>query len=218
MADSNICTSPKSENELILVKDRYKTIKVLGRGSYGEVWLVTPLESSVGSKSKPRRCVLKRVSIARSNDEKNELAAAEREAQLLSSLKHPNIVAYIESFRSRDHHLNIVMAFCEGGDLYTKLKYRKKQLLPEEQIIDWFIQITLALQYMHERSILHRDLKTQNIFLTKYEIIKIGDLGIAKILDNNGADLATTVIGTPYVFNRILEENLPFLFYLLDII
>jgi NIMA (never in mitosis gene a)-related kinase len=53
---------------------------------------------------------------------------------------------------------------------------------------------------MHERSILHRDLKTQNIFLTKYEIIKIGDLGIARILDNNGADLATTVIGTPYVF------------------
>jgi NIMA (never in mitosis gene a)-related kinase len=53
---------------------------------------------------------------------------------------------------------------------------------------------------MHERSILHRDLKTQNIFLTKQEIVKVGDLGIAKILDNNGADLATTVIGTPYVF------------------
>ena len=43
------------------------------------------------------------------------------------------------------------MAFCEGGDLYTKLKYRKKQLLNEKQIIEWFIQITLALQYMHER-------------------------------------------------------------------
>jgi NIMA (never in mitosis gene a)-related kinase len=216
MADSNANTSNNSDNELIQVKDRYKQIKVLGRGSYGEVWLVTPLESSVGSKSKPRRCVLKRVSLNRANDEKNELAAAEREAQLLSSLKHPNIVAYIESFRSRDRHLNIVMAFCEGGDLYTKLKYRKKQLLNEEQIIDWFIQITLALQYMHERSILHRDLKTQNIFLTRYEIIKIGDLGIAKILDNNGADLATTVIGTPYVFKIIIEINIDCL--LLDII
>ena len=199
MAESNTVMSKESDNELILVKDRYKLIKVLGRGSYGEVWLVSPLESSVGSKSKPRRCVLKRVGIARSNDEKNELAAAEREAQLLSSLKHPNIVSYIESFRSRDRYLNIVMAFCEGGDLYTKLKYRKKQLLDEAQIIEWFIQITLALQYMHERSILHRDLKTQNIFLTKLEIVKVGDLGIAKILDNNGADLATTVIGTPYV-------------------
>ncbi|CAF4438458.1 unnamed protein product, partial [Adineta steineri] len=125
MAQSNIDTPANVDNELILVKDRYKQIKVLGRGSYGEVWLVSPLESSIGSKSKPRRCVLKRVSIARSNNEKNELAAAEREAQLLSSLKHPNIVSYIESFRSRDHHLNIVMAFCEGGDLYTKIKYRK---------------------------------------------------------------------------------------------
>ena len=199
MAESDTVTSKDFDTELILVKDRYKTIKVLGRGSYGEVWLVTPLESSVSSKTKPRRCVLKRVSVARSNDENNELAAAEREAQLLSSLKHPNIVSYIESFLSRDHHLNIVMAFCEGGDLYTKLKYRKKQLLDEAQIIEWFIQITLALQYMHHRSILHRDLKTQNIFLTKHEIVKVGDLGIAKILDNNGADLATTVIGTPYV-------------------
>ncbi|UJR27704.1 hypothetical protein I4U23_008981 [Adineta vaga] len=210
MAESNTVISKDSDNELILVKDRYKTIKVLGRGSYGEVWLVSPLESSVGSKSKPRRCVLKRVSVARSTDENNELAAAEREAQLLSSLKHPNIVSYIESFRSRDHHLNIVMAFCEGGDLYTKLKYRKKQLLDEAQIIEWFIQITLALQYMHERSILHRDLKTQNIFLTKLEIVKVGDLGIAKILDNNGADLATTVIGTPYYMSPEIFSNQPY--------
>jgi NIMA (never in mitosis gene a)-related kinase len=199
MADSNTNPLTNSDKELILVKDRYKVIKVLGRGSYGEVWLVSPLESSSGSKSKPRRCVLKRISVGRSNDEKSDLAAAEREAQLLSSLKHPNIVAYIESFRSRDHHLNIVMAFCEGGDLYTKIKYRKKQLLNEDQITEWFIQITLALQYMHEKSILHRDLKTQNIFLTKQELVKVGDLGIARILNNNGADLATTVIGTPYV-------------------
>ena len=199
LSAAQVMAESPPDNELILVRDRYKLIKVLGRGSYGEVWLVTPLESSTGSKAKPRRCVLKRVSVARANDEKSELAAAEREAQLLSSLKHPNIVAYIESFRSRDHHLNIVMAFCEGGDLYTKLKYQKKQLLNEDQILEWFIQITLALQYMHDRSILHRDLKTQNIFLTKQEIVKVGDLGIARILDNNGADLATTVIGTPYV-------------------
>ena len=199
MTESNTNTSTNSDNELILVKDRYRQIRVLGRGSYGEVWLVSPLESSVTGKSKFPRCVLKRISLNRANDDKKELAAAEREAQLLSSLAHPNIVAYIESFRSRDGHLNIIMAFCEGGDLYTKLKYRKKQLLSEEQIMEWFIQITLALQYLHARSILHRDLKTQNIFLTKMEIIKLGDLGIAKILDNNGADLATTVIGTPYV-------------------
>lgn len=199
MAEGNTNTSTKPDSELILVKDRYRQIKVLGRGSYGEVWLISPLESTVTGKTKYPRCVLKRISLNRANDEKNELVAAEREAKLLSSLAHPNIVSYIESFRSRDGYLNIIMAFCEGGDLYTKLKYRKKQLLSEEQIMEWFIQITLALQYLHDRSILHRDLKTQNIFLTKFEMIKLGDLGIARILDNNGADLATTVIGTPYV-------------------
>jgi NIMA (never in mitosis gene a)-related kinase 1/4/5 len=201
MAEKSPDIINNDESKLILVKDRYNIIKTLGRGSYGEVWLVSTIESTTNNRVKPRRCVLKRVSIARAEKtDKNELAIAEREAQLLSSLNHPNIVAYIESFCSRDHHLNIIMAFCEGGDLFTKLKHRKKKLLDEEQILEWFIQITLALQYMHDRSILHRDLKTQNIFLTKQEIVKVGDLGIARILDNNGADLATTVIGTPYVF------------------
>ena len=121
MAESNTNIWKTFDNELILVKDRYKVIKVLGRENYSEVWLVSSFESSVGSKSTPCRCVLKRVSVGRSNDQKSKLAAAaEREAQLLSSLKYPNIVSYIELFLSRDRHLKIVMAFCEGGDLYTK--------------------------------------------------------------------------------------------------
>jgi NIMA (never in mitosis gene a)-related kinase len=76
------------------------------------------------------------------------MESAEREAKLLSTLKHPNIVAYHESFRSNDNFLNIVMAYCEGGDLYTKLKERKanKAPLAEHQIVEWFVQICMALQ------------------------------------------------------------------------
>jgi NIMA (never in mitosis gene a)-related kinase len=64
----------------------------------------------------------------------------------LSQLKHPNIVTYKESWEGGDGLLYIVMGFCEGGDLYRKLKEQKGQLLPESQVVEWFVQIAMALQ------------------------------------------------------------------------
>jgi len=133
------------------VNDKYKFLKQIGKGSYGEVWLVLPLRHTLSIKSSSKQYVLKRLDLHQQSNEpttQNDMEGAEREAKLLSTLKHPNIVAYIESFRSNDNFLNIVMAYCEGGDLYTKLKERKanKQPLPENQIVEWFVQICMALQ------------------------------------------------------------------------
>ena len=83
---------------------------------------------------------------------KRERKAAEQEAQLLSTMKHPNIVAYKESFEAVDGFLYIVMGFCEGGDLYSKLKEQKGVLLEERQVVEWFVQIAMALQ-VHEVSV-----------------------------------------------------------------
>ncbi|NXB49721.1 NEK4 kinase, partial [Leucopsar rothschildi] len=138
-----------------------------------------------------------------------ERRAAEQEAQLLSQLRHPNIVTYRESWQGDDGHLYIVMGFCEGGDLYHKLKEQKGKLLPENQVVEWFVQIAMALQYLHEKHILHRDLKTQNIFLTRTNIIKVGDLGIARVLENQ-YDMASTLIGTPYYMSPELFSNKPY--------
>lgn len=197
----------------INIDDKYKFIQSIGKGSYGEVWLVVPLRQPSSTKSTSKQYVLKRLDLRQQSYEttENDLEGAEREAKLLSKLKHPNIVAYIESFRSSDNFLNIVMAYCEGGDLYTKLKElkQKQNSLTETQIVEWFIQITMALQYMHDRSILHRDLKTQNIFLTKNGIVKVGDLGIAKVLES-GNDLATTIIGTPYYMSPEIFSHVPY--------
>ncbi len=57
------------------------------------------------------------------------------------------------------------MMYCEGGDMYTMVKNAKGKYFPEELLMAWFVQTVLALHYLHERRILHRDLKTQNIFL-----------------------------------------------------
>ena len=100
---------------------------------------------------------------------------------------------------------------------------------PEEQVLDWFVQIALALKHVHDRKILHRDLKTQNIFLTgKNAIVKLGDFGIARVraarwpgvsahvplpdltaaqVLRNTMDLARTAIGTPYYLSPEICEN-----------
>ncbi|XP_049719241.1 serine/threonine-protein kinase Nek4 isoform X1 [Elephas maximus indicus] len=154
-----------------------------------------------------RQYVIKKLNLR--NASSRERRAAEQEAQLLSQLKHPNIVTYKESWEGGDGLLYIVMGFCEGGDLYRKLKEQKGRLLPESQVVEWFVQIAMALQYLHERHILHRDLKTQNVFLTKANIIKVGDLGIARVLENH-CDMASTLIGTPYYMSPELFSNKPY--------
>ena len=70
------------------------------------------------------------------------------QAKLLSQLRHPNIVSYRESFQDDSGFLFIVMNFCEGGDLYSKLKQQAKlgKALEETQIVEWFVQIAMALQ------------------------------------------------------------------------
>jgi NIMA (never in mitosis gene a)-related kinase len=75
--------------------------------------------------------------------------------------------------------------------------------------LDLFVQICLALKHVHDRKILHRDLKTQNIFLTKKDLIKLGDFGIARVLHNTN-ELAKTAIGTPYYLSPEICENKPY--------
>ncbi|XP_057560930.1 serine/threonine-protein kinase Nek4 isoform X5 [Hippopotamus amphibius kiboko] len=178
----------------------YCYLRVVGRGSYGEVALVRHRRDG-------RQYVIKKLNLRHASS--RERRAAEQEAQLLSQLKHPNIVTYKESWEGGDGLLYIVMGFCEGGDLYRKLKEQKGRLLPESQVVEWFVQIAMALQYLHEKHILHRDLKTQNVFLTRTNIIKVGDLGIARVLENH-CDMASTLIGTPYYMSPELFSNKPY--------
>ena len=98
--------------------------------------------------------------------------------------------------------LCIVTEYCEGGDLDQRLKELKKKniKMEEDQVVEWLIQILIAVQYMHKSRILHRDLKARNIFL-KSNKVKIGDFGISRILVGT-MDVATTFTGTPYVQSK----------------
>jgi NIMA (never in mitosis gene a)-related kinase 1/4/5 len=96
-------------------------------------------------------------------------------------------------------HLCIVMEFCENGDLHTEIKARQahSEFYTEDEVMETFVQILLGLAHIHNNRILHRDLKTQNIFVGRGGAMKVGDLGIARVLENT-LEECKSVVGTPY--------------------
>lgn len=181
--------------------DQYIKEKRIGEGSFGTAYLVRSKESGV-------HYVIKRINLSRMTEQEKDEAM--REVEVLAKLQHPYIVAYKESFEY-EKNLYIVMDYCEGGDLYTKIRdyAQKGRYFSENIILSWFVQLCLALKHVHDRKILHRDIKSQNIFLTKGNNVKLGDFGIAKILKNT-VDLAKTCIGTPYYLSPEICENKPY--------
>ncbi|EGR30764.1 protein kinase domain protein [Ichthyophthirius multifiliis] len=177
----------------------YETIKLIGSGAFGQVYMVRHMREDklyVIKKIKTRDMCQK--------DREN----TENEVRLLQKLRHSNIVAYKDSYMDREQYLNIVMIHCEGGDMHNKIQNQKGKHFPENQILDWLAQMALALYYLHDKKILHRDLKTQNIFL-KHGRVRLGDFGIAKVLDST-RDFANTCIGTPYYMSPELFKYKPY--------
>jgi len=101
------------------------------------------------------------------------------------------------------------MEYCENGDLGKYLKRQMGRALSESKIWKFFIEMAIGLNYLHNHKILHRDIKTINMFLGKDDTIKIGDLGVAKLL-NQTANMANTVVGTPYYLSPELCEEKPY--------
>ena len=77
-------------------------------------------------------------------------------------------------------------------------------------MLDYFVQLCLAMKHVHDRKVLHRDIKSQNIFLTQNcRVLKLGDFGIARVL-NSTVELARTACGTPYYMSPEICDNKPY--------
>ena len=184
-----------------MIKD-YIIKENLGLGAYGTIYKVL-------KKSNNNLYVIKRISLVGMTQE--QIEKAKLESKILSSINSPYIVKYYESFEENDF-LNIVMEYCDGGDLneFIIKNEQTHTLLKESVIWNIFLKILIGLSHLHKLKILHRDLKPLNIFLIKNNNldIKIGDFGIAKILKEN--NFANTLIGTPYYISPELCEDLPY--------
>lgn len=103
-----------------------------------------------------------------------ERKMAENEITLLKVLVGPTIIRYYDSFVENEC-INIVMEFAEGGNLSDRLEEYKAKgiMIANEQILYWTAQLVLGILLMHSKNIIHRDIKTLNMFLTKNDIIKV---------------------------------------------
>ena len=172
----------------------------LGVGSYGTVY-------KAKKKNTDEIYVIKQISLLGLVSQ--QINEYKLEASILSSIQSNYVVKYYDSFEEQNN-LNIVMEYCDGGDLYQFLEEKKKKkiILKEDLIWELFIKMILGLSSIHKKKILHRDLKSQNIFLTKNLGVKIGDLGVAKKLIQT--NFAKTFIGTPYYLSPELCSEKPY--------
>ena len=180
---------------------KYKELKLLGEGSYGTAILVR----STQDKS---LAVIKQIDLTKLTPEKRQIAF--QEGKILETFEHPNIIHFREFYFDKNF-VYIVMDYADGGDLSIKIKQQREKNLffQEDLILNWFTQICLAIKHIHDRKILHRDIKSQNIFLTKEGLVKLGDFGIAKCLDTT-LDKAKTLIGTPYYLSPEIINDQPY--------
>ena len=180
----------------------YKVERLLGEGSFGKAFLCTNQSTNI-------TCVIKQIVIeGMSQKEQQDVI---NEATILGKLDHPNIIKLFEAFESKvpKHTLNIVTEYADGGDLSEKIKSQNNKPFTESDILDYFTQICLALKHIHEKKIIHRDLKSGNVFLMQSGLVKLGDFGIAKNFQNT-MDKAKTMVGTPYYLSPEILENKPY--------
>ncbi|XDV31838.1 hypothetical protein PO909_002787 [Leuciscus waleckii] len=179
--------------------DQYSLVRVIGEGSFGRALLAQQINEE------KQNYVMKEIRLPKAE---TGMRNSRREAVLLSRMKHANIVAFKDSFEA-DGHLYIVMEFCSGGDLLQRIRQQKDVLFSEDVILKWFTQMCLGTKHIHDKRVLHRDLKSKNIFLTDSGTVKVGDFGSACTL-NSAKAFAQTYVGTPYYVSPEIWDNKPY--------
>ena len=196
--------------------EEYELCEKIGDGAQGAVYLARHIPTSKKYAIKIMKCV-----------DQVQVDFALKEIRVLIQLRHRSIVSYTDFFlrfdsvkttvaSSKDLRVCLVMELCENGDISGKVKEAKRQFMergahpiPEEAIVSWICQCAEALQYIHEKGFLHRDMKPTNVFFTANNEVKLGDFGLAAAAGCAGRNSA---VGTPYYFAPELLLRQPYNF------
>ncbi|KAA6375032.1 MAG: putative serine/threonine-protein kinase Nek3 [Streblomastix strix] len=156
----------------MLKKSDYRVVKALGHGGFGAAFLVTEIASG-------KQLVWKKMAIANKDDRK----MATSEAEILRNNKSEFLVEYYGSFED-ESEFYILMEYCNKGDLRKYINHLRqlKAIASEDMLWNIFASLTEAINSLHSKNIIHRDLKPENVFMTENIQVKLGDLGMAKVI------------------------------------
>ena len=198
-----IIESDIEEENLKLSSQTYQKIKSLGKGSYGQVFLVKSIQTQ-------KEYALKETIITKKKEV--FLYFTMNEINILSKLNNPFIISLKCAFKTQLDNdiekLGIIMEYVDNGDLNKLLiDYKYDEIYFEEKrILNWLFQVCLALIYLQKNDVIHRDIKPSNIFLMADDSIKLGDFGISKKVSLS-SDI-TFFIGTPrYTSPEIINKK-----------
>ena len=198
-----IIESDIEEENLKLSSQTYQKIKSLGKGSYGQVFLVKSIQTQ-------KEYALKETIITKKKEV--FLYFTMNEINILSKLNNPFIISLKCAFKTQLDNdiekLGIIMEYVDNGDLNKLLiDYKYEEIYFEEKrILNWLFQVCLALIYLQKNDVIHRDIKPSNIFLMADDTIKLGDFGISKKVSLS-SDI-TFFIGTPrYTSPEIINKK-----------
>ena len=179
----------------------FQIINKLGEGAYSTVFKV---KRNIDKKI----YALKKVKILNLSEKEKENAL--NEVRILASVKSNFVVSYKEAFfDEKDNTLCIIMEFADRGDLYQKIVQHKKSAIFFEESDIWriFIQLVKGLKSLHDLKILHRDMKSANVFLFSNGSAKLGDLNVSKVAKRG---LGYTQTGTPYYASPEVWKDKPY--------
>ena len=166
-----------------LASQGYRVVKPLGSGSFGDAWVVQSEGRTLAAK------------VAKGSAGRY----VEREIEILMCLDHPNITKYVSSFETPGT-ICVVMEYAKAGDIADRVTWQiqQREKFSESTVVDWFLQILMAVKYLHKKGVIHRDLKSANVFITSENVVKLGDFGIAHYSAASGSrKRANTICGSP---------------------
>lgn len=179
----------------------YRRLRLLGQGSFGKAFLARDLANN-------DLVVMKQVRVEKMDAKARDTAV--REAVALRRVRHPNVVRFRQVF-VRSGWLCLVMDFADGGDLCAAVKERARAGIPFEEsaVLECFSQVADAVNYVHQMKMVHRDIKSRNVFLCRTGRALLGDFGLVRLLEST-CELAHTRVGTPYYLSPEIIRKHPY--------
>lgn len=174
----------------------------IGKGSYSEVFKVLRKEDQ-------QIYALKKVNIKSLSAKEQQNAL--NEVRILASISHDNVIAFKEAFiDDAKEFLFLIIEYADGSDLYQRIKDKQKENMyfDEKEIWRVLVHTLRGLQQLHDLGIMHRDIKSANVFMTNQSVAKLGDMNVSKLTDTNGLNYTQT--GTPYYASPEVWESAPY--------